>query len=173
MPNKSEIKVQPAYYQKYLPLIEQEELFDALYAALNAIKSLDVSLLKSIGTKVYAPGKWTIANILQHLIDTERIFEFRALSFARGDAAQLPGMDENAYGSNAGANARNLEDIISEFITVRNATISLFKSFSKEAMFNTGFANNTENSVLALGFFIAGHQIHHFNVIRERYYNLV
>ncbi len=172
MPNKSEITVQPVYYQKYLPLIAEEDLFDALYSSLNTIKNLDTKILNAIGLNVYAQGKWTIHDILQHLIDTERIFNYRALSFARGDNANLPGMDENEYGFNAGASERKLEDIISDFIVVRNASISLFKSFSQEMLLKSGLANNTENSVLALGFFIVGHQIHHLNVMRERYFSL-
>lgn len=170
---KSDITILPAYYNKYLPLIPQDDLLEALYGSLDAVKNLDLELLNRLGHQVYAPGKWTAHELLQHLIDTERIFCFRALSFARGDAAMLPGMDENAYSSNSGASARNIADIVSELITVRNASISLFKSFSPEIMRKTGFANNTENSVLALGFFIAGHQIHHLNMLSERYFTLV
>jgi DinB superfamily len=172
MLTKSEITVMPPYYRHYLEIIPGENLMDALYAALNGIKSLDLTRLTAIGHQVYAPGKWTVHEILQHIMDTERIFQFRALSFARGDAALLPGMDENAYASSSGASNRDIADIISEMITVRNASISLFKSFDKEMLLRTGTANNTLNSVLAIGFFIAGHQIHHFKVMEERYYSL-
>lgn len=173
MLTKSDVAVAPAYYKHYLELIPQNHVLDALYATLNDIKELDMGTLNGIGHKVYEPGKWTVHEILQHLLDTERIFQFRALSFARRDATLLPGMDENAYASSASASNRELADLVSEMITVRNASISLFKSFTDEMMLYTGTANNTLNSVIALGFFIAGHQIHHFKVIKDRYHSLV
>jgi hypothetical protein len=172
MLTKSDIAVAPAYYQHYLEIIFENTVIDALYATLNAIKNLDISTLANVGHQVYAPGKWTVHEILQHLIDTERIFQYRALSFARGDSALLPGMDEKAYGASSGASERELADIVSELITVRNASISLFKSFTDSMMLKTGTANNTLNSVIALGFFIAGHQVHHFKVMEERYHSL-
>jgi hypothetical protein len=172
MTQKSDITVKPGYYDYYLGIIPEEDVMDALYASLKAIKELDLVLLKKIGLQVYAPGKWTVHDLLQHLIDTERIFQYRALSFARGDSANLPGMDENAYGANTGANERPLEEIVSDYITVRNSSISLFKSFTSEMMGRSGMANNAENSVLALGYFMTGHQLHHFKVMRERYFPL-
>lgn len=168
--NKAAIPLMPPYYAKYLPLVPEDNLLDAMYASLNQIKQLDLDKIKSIGHNVYAPGKWTVHELLQHIIDTERIFNYRALAFARGEAANLPPMDENAYSANSGASQRSIDDIVSEMITVRNASISLFKSFTPEMLQKIGTANNTENSVLALGFFLVGHAIHHLNVMRERYF---
>ncbi|MBL7812878.1 MAG: DinB family protein [Bacteroidetes bacterium] len=169
---KADIPVIPSYYASYLGKVPEDDCIEALYGSLQAIKNLDVAKLNRIGQQVYAPGKWTVHQILQHLIDTERIFCFRALAFARKDPAELPGMDEKSYSSHCGSNSRSLEEIISELITVRNATISLFKSFSPAMMLSTGTANKTVNSVLGLGFFIAGHQAHHLGVIEERYSSL-
>lgn len=117
----------------------------------------------------YAEGKWTIKDIVQHLIDAERIFAYRALRFSRNDPNDLPGFDENAYVEEAHANQRNLEGLLKEFEMVRRSTIELFQSFSAEDLLKNGTASGNQMSVRALGFIISGHLIHHFNIIRERY----
>lgn len=117
----------------------------------------------------YAEGKWTIKDILQHLIDAERIFAYRALRFARKDATPLPGFDENTYVEAAHASSRSIQDLLTELAVVRQATLSLFKTFSEEDLQQIGTASNHPMSVRALGFVIIGHQNHHQRIFQERY----
>lgn len=117
----------------------------------------------------YAEGKWTIKDIIQHLIDAERIFAYRALRFARNDKAELPGFEENDYVEEANAIKRSIQDLLTELAVVRQATLSLFKSFSNEELLRIGTASNNQMSVRALGFTIIGHQNHHQRVFEERY----
>lgn len=117
----------------------------------------------------YAEGKWTIKDIIQHLIDAERIFGYRALRFARNDKTELPGFEENDYVDYANANKRSIQDLLSELAVVRQATLTLFKSFSSEELVRMGIAFNKPMSVRALGFIIIGHQNHHQRVFEERY----
>jgi len=117
----------------------------------------------------YAAGKWTIKDILLHLIDAERIFAYRALRFARKDKTPLASFDENIYVDVAYANKRSIQDLLTELAVVRQATLSLFKSFSEEDLMQVGTASNHPMSVRALGFVIIGHQNHHQRVFEERY----
>jgi uncharacterized damage-inducible protein DinB len=117
----------------------------------------------------YAEGKWTIREILAHLIDDERIYAYRALRFARNDYTELPGFDQDAYAVNSGANERTIEDLLQEFAAVRNATISLFESFDSQVLTRTGVASGNVMSVRAAAYHIAGHELRHMNIIRERY----
>lgn len=117
----------------------------------------------------YAEGKWTIKDIIQHVIDTERIFAYRALRISRNDTTPLPGFEENDYVENTKANERGIQDLLAEFSAVRYATLFLFKSFSEEQLKRIGTASGTAISVRAIGFIIIGHQKHHQNVFQERY----
>lgn len=117
----------------------------------------------------YAEGKWTIKDILQHLIDAERIFTYRALRFARNDKTALPGFDENDYANQTNATKRSIQDLLTELAVVRQATLSLFKSFSNDEMLRIGTASNNPMSVRALGYVIIGHQNHHQRIFEERY----
>ena len=117
----------------------------------------------------YAEGKWTIKDIIQHLIDAERVFSYRALRFSRNDKTPLPGFDENAFVENTDANSRSLQELLSELAVVRQATIALFKSFSQAQLLKIGIASGNEMSVRAIGFVIIGHQKHHQRIYQERY----
>ncbi|WP_445712110.1 DinB family protein [Flavobacterium sp.] len=117
----------------------------------------------------YATGKWTIKDILLHLIDVERIFAYRALRISRNDTTLIPGFDENEYVDNANATTRSLENLIEEYILVRKATIALFSSFTEEQYMRIGNASNNSVSVRGLGYIILGHEKHHILVIQERY----
>lgn len=117
----------------------------------------------------YAEGKWTIKDILQHLIDSERVFAYRALRFARQDGTELPGFDENDYVASSSTERRSLADLLEEHDMVRSATEKLFESFSPDMLLRQGTANGNNVSVRALGWIIAGHAVHHAGVIRERY----
>ena len=117
----------------------------------------------------YAEGKWTVKEIIQHIIDTERIFAYRALRVARNDKTALPGFEENDYALTGNANARTLESLLAEYKAVRQATIALFNSFSDDMLKHIGTASNSPISARAIGFIIIGHEAHHCNVIKERY----
>ncbi len=117
----------------------------------------------------YADKKWTILELLQHLIDSERVFAYRALRFSRTDLTPLPGFEENDYVDNSRANSRTFESLLNEFETVRNASISLFSSFNEDDMKKMGIASDNDMSVRAVGFIISGHAMHHMKIIQERY----
>jgi hypothetical protein len=136
---------------------------------LDELKNLPIEHWKAIGDKTYAEGKWTIKEILQHLIDTERIFTYRALCFARGETVQLPSFDEANYAKNASTNRRTFEDLVSELISVRISFSLLYESFTAEMLLRGGMSFKGFYSVLSIGFIVVGHQRWHFNIIEERY----
>lgn len=117
----------------------------------------------------YAEGKWTIAELLVHIIDTERIFNYRMLCIARGDKSPLPGFDENKYAQAANVSERNFKDILEEYIWVRKATLKLLESFNNTTLNEIGTANNTSVSVKTIAYMLAGHEMHHIKIIKERY----
>ncbi|GAA3950311.1 DinB family protein [Hymenobacter algoricola] len=121
----------------------------------------------------YAPGKWTIKEMLLHIVDTERIFSYRALRIARGDQQPLPGFDENAYADASGANERTLSDLLAEYEAVRQATVALFQSFPPAVLDRPGTASNNPLTVRALLFVAPGHEAHHLYILRERYLPLL
>ena len=117
----------------------------------------------------YAEGKWTIKEIIQHLIDSERVFAYRALRFSRNDKTALPGFEENDYVDNTNANERSLQELLTEFSAVRHSNLLFYKSLSEEQLIRIGTASTYQLSVRALGFVIIGHQKHHQKVFEERY----
>ena len=117
----------------------------------------------------YAPGKWTIKELLQHIIDAERVFTYRALRFARKDATPLSGFDENSWAANANATVRDWKTLVGEFKAVRKSTQYLYGSFSDDQLKSAGEASGHQINVLALGFITAGHVAHHMKIIKERY----
>ncbi|MGV3529181.1 MAG: DinB family protein [Flavisolibacter sp.] len=166
---KPDITYIPAFYQNYVHLVREEDLTKALKNSAKAAEELFYSIPEDQWSFRYAPEKWSISDMLQHLVDAERIFCYRALCFARKDATPLPGFDENDYAAVAGADQRTKSDLMEEFAAVRKATVLLFSSFTDEQVNATGVANQHEISVSAIGFVIAGHLWHHMNVVRERY----
>lgn len=133
-----------------------------------------VELFESIGETraaglTYAPGKWTVKEVLGHLADDERIFAYRALCVARGDTRPLAGFDENDYVAAAAFEARSLESLLAEYRIVREATIALFAALTEEQWLRRGNVNGYEASVRGLAFHIAGHELHHLRVLREKY----
>ncbi len=117
----------------------------------------------------YEPGKWTMKDILAHIIDDERVFCYRALRFARNDQTELPGVDQDLDAENACANERNVSDLLDEYNKVRDSSIALFKSFNEKMIARTGKASGFNVSVSALGYLIAGHELHHLKIMKERY----
>jgi len=117
----------------------------------------------------YAAGKWTIKEILVHVVDDERIYAYRALRFARNDKTELPGFEQDDYAFYSGANRREITDILNEFAAVRQATITMFEGFDDQALIRAGTANGKIMSVRAAAYHIAGHEMRHLNIIKERY----
>lgn len=117
----------------------------------------------------YAEGKWAIKDIIQHVIDCERVFSYRALRFSRNDSTELPGFDENSYANTANAENRTIKDLLTELSALRHANIFLFKSFNAEDFMKKGLASGYTVSVRAFGFLIIGHQNHHIKIFKERY----
>lgn len=153
----------------YVSEAGDEDLYTTLNAQADKAKQLFNSITEEKSLYKYAEGKWTIKELLQHLIDAERVFAYRALAFARKDENTLPSFDENEYADNSNANGRDWQDLINEFDIVRQSTVFLFNSFSEEAMQKTGKASNYTIAVSSLGFVIAGHLNHHLKIIEERY----
>jgi hypothetical protein len=170
---KSDIQEMPPFFDRYIHQVEEQDLFESFQKSLQVLENINIGKLQGIGHKVYAPGKWTVHDILQHIIDNERIQTYRALRFARKDSTELPGYEENDFAANAMASYRNIEDIMDELRVLRTSTIQLFRSFSPSAMQSSGICFHIKISVLALGFMIVGHQVHHLKVIREKYEPLI
>lgn len=159
----------PIYYQKYIDLVPTENLIEALQANQKSTLDFMLSFPSAKENYQYAEGKWAPKQVLLHIMDGERIFNYRALAFARGEQQSLPGFDENNYAANDNAANRSFESIIEEYKILRADTICLFKNFSETQLTKIGMANNNPVSVRAIGFFTVGHETHHLNVIRERY----
>ena len=157
------------FYRNYIELVPNSDLIDGLKSSAAASLQFWNSIPEEKGNYRYAEGKWSIKEVFQHLIDTERIFCHRALSFAREDGHALPGFDENAYVPSAEVGRRTLAGIGEELVAVRSSTILLFRSFSPAMLLRMGTANDKRMSVRALGWTIAGHAIHHLDVIEQRY----
>ena len=159
----------PPYFEKYIALIKQDTVIEALQGNLQYLKHFAASISKEKENFAYADGKWTIKQVVHHTIDTERILSYRALRFARKDPQALLSFDENLYVANTDLSNCNLNDIVAEFETVRAATLSLYKTFNAQTLLNMGNMAIGQVSVVAIGFFICGHNLHHLNVIKERY----
>ena len=157
------------YFNYYINLNPHDNLIGGLENQLTITQSFFKNLTANKLGYQYETGKWTPKDILQHLIDTERVFSYRALRFARFDEIALPGYEENNYAAHANANSRSIDDLLNEYKLVRLATIALFKSFDENMLKNIGTASNANNSVRSIGYTIVGHEIHHINVIQERY----
>jgi len=165
---KSNIKA-PGHFKNYVAKASDEDLSKALKNSTKRFKKL---LDKIPGKKVnyaYAEGKWTIKQLLQHIIDAERVFVLRALWFGRKDASPLPGFDENNWAFHAKVDDRKWKDMVQEFFEMRSSTERFFASLSDDVLKTEGSANNHLVSVAALGFVSAGHVEHHIDIIEERY----
>lgn len=153
----------------YLSEAGNDDLQTTLHMQAKKAKQLFQDITEEKSLYKYAEGKWTIKQLLQHIIDTERVFGYRALAFARKDKNTLPSFDENEYAENSNANARDWKGLIYEFSVVRQSTEYLFNSFSEEALQQIGKASSYTVNVSSLGFVIAGHLNHHLKIIQEKY----
>jgi uncharacterized damage-inducible protein DinB len=153
----------------YVKVLENVELIEELEISLHDFIKFIQNIPLDKFDYSYAEGKWTIKEIIQHIIDSERIFAYRALRISRNDKTPLPGFEENDYVDNTDAKSRSIQELLTEFSAVRHSNLLLFKSFSDEQMTRIGIASNHEISVRALGFIIIGHMKHHQKVFAERY----
>jgi hypothetical protein len=166
---KSAIRQMPAHFDRYINLVEDVDIMEALEQGSRQLEEINVRELQAVGSSVYAPDKWTVNDIFQHLIDSERIFAYRALRFARNDRMPLQPFDQDLFATQAAANSRELAGLLDEFRAVRQSTLFLFRSFDDAMLQKTGMSGDVQLSVLALGFTIAGHQIHHLQILRDKY----
>lgn len=158
-----------SYFKRYVDQVPEEDLMTAFENQATDIEKFLNNISEEKSNEAYAPGKWTIKELLQHIIDTERIFNYRALCFARGEKQMLPGFEENDYAANSHANKRMWADIVKEFLAVRQDTEMMYKSFDASVIDNSGKANNNPVTVASLGFTTVGHYYHHKKVLEERY----
>jgi uncharacterized damage-inducible protein DinB len=157
------------YYDKYIALVPSGEFLEILRAQHGALTRLLSPLSEEQAEFRYAPGKWSIKEVLGHVNDAERIFAYRLLRVARGDQTPLAGFEQDGYIQAGNFSARTLTDLLEEFTSVREATITLIRSLDDEAWLRRGTASQKEISALALAFVIAGHERHHRLILEERY----
>src|SRR5258706_15526981 len=159
----------PHFYKNYVKQIDEPDMLQALRISGHRMSELVHTIPVNKADHVYAPGKWTIRELLCHIMDAERIFCYRALRFARNDKTPLPGFEENDNAPHANASGRSLEKIAAEMAHLRSSTIDLFESFTPEMLNRKGTASSKELSVIALGFIIPGHETHHRKILEDRY----
>jgi hypothetical protein len=157
------------YYQQYIDLIKGDNILAILEENNKYAQNILNSFPQNRGDYKYAEGKWTVKEVVGHLMDVERIFCYRALSIARGEKKSLPGFDQDEYVRSGNFNNRQLFDLTYEYRLIRESSILLFRSFDQSVLQNRGISNGNEVTVLALMFMTAGHEKHHLNVLKEKY----
>jgi DinB superfamily len=160
----------PPYYSRYIELVKGNDLTTTLGKQIDTTLPFLRSISDQKSLHRYATAKWSIKEVIGHLIDAERIFAYRALRFARNDPKPAAGFDQDPYVDAAESDARRWSDLISEFEHVRRANILFFRGLTPEAAMRSGTANDAPVTVRALGYIIAGHELHHVGILRERYF---
>jgi DinB superfamily len=166
---RPDLSLVPEFYHNYINQVPENDLMEAFQKESPLFIQFMENIPKEKQDHRYAAGKWSIKELLQHLIDAERVFSYRALRFARKDTTPLPGFDENLYTANAKIENRNWKDLLEEFKSVRRSSEYLFGSFDEEQLSAQGISSNHSIYVLAFGYIIVGHSIHHQKIIKERY----
>lgn len=157
------------YYATYVGKVDTVSILEAMHNTTQSTLAIIENISEEKGSYQYAEGKWTTKELLVHIIDVERIFATRALCIARGETQNIHGFDENEYAANSNSNRRSMQNIIAEYKAIRAASIALFESFDDKDMQALGTTSNSEFNVMALGYIISGHNVHHINVLKERY----
>ncbi len=157
------------YYGSYIEKALGASILDGLKKNLDANVAFYKSIPEDKLTYRYEADKWTIKDVLLHVIDAERVFAYRCLRIGRGDATPLPGFDQNVFVESGNANNRSMTSLIEEYTNVRQATINLFENFTETDLLRLGVASSSDASVRAIGYIIIGHENHHCRVIKERY----
>lgn len=163
----------PPYYTKFLALVPEKNVLDALTNNLKYVSDFVKSIPSDKADYAYDLGKWTTKQVIQHIIDCERILSYRALHIARRDKQTLLFFNENEYAKVADVKDLTLLELLNDFIAVRNSTISLFKNLKDADLLESGAIGNYNATPLSIGFFLPGHANHHLNTIKERYLKLV
>lgn len=159
----------PSYCHPFFDLVPTDDLIGELKKSLTETTALFNSIpIEKAGYR-YAAGKWSVKEVLQHLVDCERVYSYRAFRFSRFDTNELAGFDENDYIKNVEGVTKSLDELCTEFIHLRNATILLYSHMTAEMLDFKGKANNVTYTARSLGFMTVGHSIHHCNMIRSRY----
>ena len=166
---KPDLETVPQWFHRYIQQVAEEDLLTALKHSTAAALQLFDFVEESKWAYRYAEGKWSIKEMVQHLIDADRIFAYRALCIARKETVSLPGFDENSYAAASNADSRTKASLIEEFETVRKSIDQLFASFNQEQLGATGVSNKNSISVNAIGYIIPGHLQHHLTILKERY----
>ena len=157
------------YYERYISLVADNDIIDTLASQPTRLNDLLTAMPEEKGSFSYADGKWSIKELLGHLIDGERMFAYRLLRISRGDETPIEGFEQDGYIENAYSNARSFGDILEEFSLLRRANMIFFKNLTDDAWARVGTANNVKISVRALVYIMAGHVEHHLAILRERY----
>jgi hypothetical protein len=164
-----EISEYQSYYKKYIELVQGDNLTDVLDQQLTESLAMLCRISETKSLHRYEPAKWSIKEVVGHLVDSERIFAYRALRFARNDHTPLSGFDQDPYVAEANFDGRPWSELVAEFEHVRHSTILFYRGLKPEAEQRFGVANNAPITVRALGYVIAGHELHHMGVLREKY----
>lgn len=159
----------PDFFATYINQVLENDLQEAFKNQFQIIISFLQSVTDQKANHAYAPGKWTLKELLQHTIDAERVFQYRALCIARGETASLPSFDENLYAQNSQANLRSWKNLSEEFITVRKSTEDLFNNFTRQMLKQKGITSGRSITVASLGFIAVGHVTHHIKVAQQKY----
>lgn len=169
MENKKIHAENPTFCHRYFNLVPSENLMEAFEKSEKETLSLIDSIPKEIENFAYSPGKWTLKEVVKHIIETERIFAYRAFRFSRKDTDELKGFDENKYIAATQHLVYDLQELKEAFIAVRSATVSLYKNMDDAMLDFVGKANQATYTARGIGFMIVGHNLHHLNIIKERY----
>ena len=165
----SQPKIYKNYFDNYTSLVNENDVISALKNQENALHEFLNLVSEEKSVYAYAEGKWTLKEMLQHIIDTERIFTYRALAISRKETATLPGFDENLYALHSFSNRRTWDELAEEMIAVRKATVLLFNSFTVDMLQTSGNFSSSSGNVHTLGLIVIGHLYHHINIAKERY----
>jgi hypothetical protein len=158
------------YYKTYVSLVPEDDIVVTLEKQLQETSALLKARSEADGDLRYAPGKWSVKELLGHLTDSERVFAYRVLRIARNDKTPLAGFEQNDYVQYGSFGQRSLADLIEEYISVRKATLSLLRGLDEAAWVRRGVANKNEVSVRAIAYIIAGHELHHKKILQEKYF---
>jgi DinB superfamily len=170
---RSQLFPLPEYFDRYINQCDNVEIPTAIQTSIDELDKAPLQKWKALGDKIYAPGKWTVKDILQHLVDTERIFAYRALAFARGEQQPLPSYEEDDYALAAAASNRTIESLVNELKSSHLSLKAMYESFTPPMLKKTGKGFKGDYSVAAIGFILPGHQRWHWKILEERYYPII
>lgn len=169
MISKPSLSEYQGYFEQYVQLVPDADVLQVLQDQEQQVHDRMMGLTEEQAAHAYAAGKWTIKELLGHLADTERILAYRALCISRHEAQALPGFDEKAYVANANFNQRSVPNLLQDYHAVRQASLTLFRGFAPEMLIRTGNANGKFLSVRALVYIVAGHELHHLQILQTKY----